>query len=82
MKHRTWIKPVALKYVFFCDLLVLARKLASLFDHPTQVSAQVEFAATYDETVCPGLNRQLDLNEGEAATLSKIDSALFASTCI
>jgi len=34
--------------VFFCDLNVLARKLASPFGHPTQVSRQGQLAATYD----------------------------------
>ena len=32
----------------FCDLRVLERKLASLFGHPTQVSRQVQLAATCD----------------------------------
>ena len=31
----------------FCDLRVLERKLASPFGHPTQVSTQVQLAATY-----------------------------------
>ena len=32
----------------FCDLRVLARKLASPFGHPTQVSTQVQLASTCD----------------------------------
>ena len=32
----------------FCDLRVLVRKLACPFGHPTQVSTQVQLAATYD----------------------------------
>ena len=44
--------------MFFCDLRVLARKLASPFGHPTQVSRQVQLAsiATTCRSVCPGLN--------------------------
>ena len=34
--------------VFFCDLHVLARKLASPFGHPTQVSTQVQLTSTCD----------------------------------
>ena len=34
--------------VFFCDLRVLARKLASPFGHPTEVSTQVQLASTCD----------------------------------
>ena len=34
--------------VFICDLRVLARKLASLFGHPTQVSTQIQLASTCD----------------------------------
>ena len=37
----------ALKWVS-CDLRVLVRKLASPFDHPTQVSTQAQLAATCD----------------------------------
>jgi len=37
----------ALKWVF-CDLRVLARKLASPFGHPTQVSTQVQLVASCD----------------------------------
>ena len=33
---------------FFCDLRVLARKLASSFGHPMQVSTQVQLAFTCD----------------------------------
>ena len=33
---------------FFSDLRVLVRKLASPFGHPTQVSTQVQLAATCD----------------------------------
>jgi len=32
----------------FCDFCELARKLASLFGHPTQVSTQVQLVATCD----------------------------------
>ena len=32
--------------VFFCDLCVVASKLASPFGHPTQVSMQVQLAST------------------------------------
>ena len=42
-------EPVALKWLFFfCDFRALARKLASPFGHPTQVSSQVQLAATCD----------------------------------
>ena len=34
--------------VFICDLRVLARKPACPFDHPTQVSTQVQLASTCD----------------------------------
>ena len=34
--------------VFFCDLHVLTRKLASPFGHPTQVSRQAQLASTCD----------------------------------
>jgi len=55
-------KPVALKWFsFFCDLRVLARKLSSPFGHPTQVSTQVQLAATCDylRVRWPGLNISL-----------------------
>ena len=39
--------------IFFCDLHVLGRKLASPFSHPKQVSTQVQLASTCDYlTVC------------------------------
>ena len=40
--------------IFFCDLRVLARKLAIPFGHPTQVSSQVQLASTC-RSVWPGL---------------------------
>ena len=57
--NASWVTPInllvaneiqdmpALKW-FFCDLCVLARKLVSPFGNPTQVSIQVQLAATYD----------------------------------
>ena len=38
----------ALKWLFFYDLRVLVRKLACPFGRPTQVSTQVQLAATCD----------------------------------
>ena len=40
----------------FCDLRMLARKLASTFGHPTQVSLQVRLLSTTCESVWPGIN--------------------------
>ena len=40
------IQDVSALKCFFWNLCVLARKLASPFDHPTQVSTQVQLAAT------------------------------------
>ena len=50
-------------YFVFCDLRVLAKKLASplfLFGHPTQVSMQVQLATTR-EPVWPGLYANIHL---------------------
>ena len=38
----------ALKWIFFHELLVLVRKIASPFGHPTPFSTQVQLAATCD----------------------------------
>ena len=37
------------------DFLVEARKLASLFSHPTQVSTQVSLMATCDNYTCESI---------------------------
>lgn len=42
---------------FFCDLSVLVRKLACVFGHPTQVSAQIQLRTTC-ESVWPGHYRR------------------------
>ena len=47
-----------LKRIIFCDLRVLARKLASPFGHPTQVSTQVQFSRVtwgYLRILWPGI---------------------------
>ena len=43
MKYRIFLIKMG-----FCDLRVLVRKLAGPFGHPTQVSTQVQLAATGD----------------------------------
>ena len=60
----------ALKW-FFCDLLVLVRKLASAFGHPTQASTQIQLAAT-----CDYLRVRLTLALTSAQTIPRLVNPL------
>ena len=55
--------------VFFYDLRVLARKLASPFGHPTQVSTQVQLAATCDSLFLSLSRRRSNKRASEGARL-------------
>ena len=55
--------PEALKCYFSCNMHVLARKLASPFGHPAQVSRQVQLAATCNYILASLFRQGLTLNK-------------------
>ena len=83
--NASWVTPInllltneiqdmsALKWVF-CDLRVIVRKLACPFGHPTQVTTQVQLAATCDDT-CDFLRVLLVRALSPGQTESQVDAS-------